>query len=253
MVLVLVREWARTGAQPPARHRASPSSPTRRPAGSSGPAALVDEQPNLFADCSEAIRRGRRLQHHRPRRPAASTSCDRQEGPGLDAADADGKPGARLFRAPRQRRHPVCQAVARLGEARLPTCSRADAPFLDAVSDAYGIEIIDGPSRLWPGSGSISPDDRRGLRNTANPTMLDAGYKTTSSPAPRRPRSTAASSYGQEAEFERQLAGLIGEGIQREWLVYDQAVETTFDGPWSTRWSPRSRPRTTAPARFPSP
>ena len=37
--------------------------------------------------------------------------------------------------------------------------------------------------------------------------------------------------YGQQEEFERQLAGLIGEGIQREWLVHDQAVETTFDGP----------------------
>jgi acetylornithine deacetylase/succinyl-diaminopimelate desuccinylase-like protein len=61
--------------------------------------------------------------------------------------------------------------------------------------------------------------------------MLDAGYKTNVIPGTASATVDGRFLYGQQEEFERQLAGLIGEGIQREWLVHDQAVETTFDGP----------------------
>ena len=69
------------------------------------------------------------------------------------------------------------------------------------------------------------------LRNTANPTMVTAGYKANVIPGTASATVDGRFLYGQQEEFERQLAGLIGEGIQREWLVHDQAVETTFDGP----------------------
>ena len=54
MMLAFVREWAR----PDGSRRAtscSPSSPTRRPVGAQGAHWLVDNQPELFADCTEAI------------------------------------------------------------------------------------------------------------------------------------------------------------------------------------------------------
>ena len=69
------------------------------------------------------------------------------------------------------------------------------------------------------------------LRNTANPTMLDAGYKANVVPGSASATVDGRFLYGHEEEFERQIADLVGEGIQREWLVHDQAVETTFDGP----------------------
>jgi acetylornithine deacetylase/succinyl-diaminopimelate desuccinylase-like protein len=69
------------------------------------------------------------------------------------------------------------------------------------------------------------------LRNTVNPTMLDAGYKANVIPGTASATVDGRFLYGQQEEFERQLAGLLGEGIQRDWLVHDQAVETTFDGP----------------------
>src|SRR3712207_9435028 len=69
------------------------------------------------------------------------------------------------------------------------------------------------------------------LRNTVNPTMLQAGYKANVIPGTASATVDGRFLYGQEEEFERQLAALVGEGIQREWLGHDQAVETTFDGP----------------------
>jgi acetylornithine deacetylase/succinyl-diaminopimelate desuccinylase-like protein len=103
--------------------------------------------------------------------------------------------------------------------------------FLDAVSEAYGIEIDpDDPDEALARLGSISRMIGAALRNTANPTMLDAGYKTNVIPGTASATVDGRFLHGQEEEFERQLAGLIGEGIQREWIVHDQAVETTFDG-----------------------
>jgi acetylornithine deacetylase/succinyl-diaminopimelate desuccinylase-like protein len=69
------------------------------------------------------------------------------------------------------------------------------------------------------------------LRNTANPTMLEAGYKANVIPGSAAATIDGRFLYGQEEAFDRQLAELIGKGVQREWIVRDQAVQTTFDGP----------------------
>ena len=66
--------------------------------------------------------------------------------------------------------------------------------FLDALSDALGVELdpddIEGTvARL----GSIARIIGATLRNTANPTMLEAGYKCNVIPGWRARRSTAGS------------------------------------------------------------
>nr|MBA3525203.1 M20/M25/M40 family metallo-hydrolase [Geodermatophilaceae bacterium] len=69
------------------------------------------------------------------------------------------------------------------------------------------------------------------LRNTANPTMLDAGYKANVIPSSATAVVDGRFLPGQEEEFERQVDALLGPGVEREWLVRDQALETSFDGP----------------------
>ncbi|MBA3249810.1 MAG: M20/M25/M40 family metallo-hydrolase, partial [Geodermatophilaceae bacterium] len=69
------------------------------------------------------------------------------------------------------------------------------------------------------------------LRNTANPTMLNAGYKANVVPSSATAVVDGRFLPGQEEEFERQLAAILGPGIEREWVVKDQALETSFDGP----------------------
>ena len=54
------------------------------------------------------------------------------------------------------------------------------------------------------------------LRNTANPTMLEAGYKVNVIPsAAHGASSTAASCPGYEDEFLRQVDALLGDGVRR--------------------------------------
>ena len=54
MVLALVRDWARTGVQPP-RDIVLAFVADEEAGGKLGARWLVDEHPDLFADCSEAI------------------------------------------------------------------------------------------------------------------------------------------------------------------------------------------------------
>jgi acetylornithine deacetylase/succinyl-diaminopimelate desuccinylase-like protein len=68
------------------------------------------------------------------------------------------------------------------------------------------------------------------IRNTANPTMLQAGYKVNVVP-------TEATAYvdgrflpGYEDEFFATIAELCGEGVERSAVSHQQPWETPYDG-----------------------
>ncbi|MFV0534355.1 MAG: M20/M25/M40 family metallo-hydrolase [Cumulibacter sp.] len=69
------------------------------------------------------------------------------------------------------------------------------------------------------------------LRNTANPTGLQAGYKANVIPSTATATLDCRIIPGQEAEFERQIDELLGPDVTREWIVRDKALETSFDVP----------------------
>ena len=79
--------------------------------------------------------------------------------------------------------------------------------------------------------GGMSRMLRAVLSNTANPTMLRAGYKENVIPGAAEATVDGRFLPGQEEQFERELDALLGDGVTREWIHRDQAVETDFDGP----------------------
>ena len=83
MVLALVRDWARTGVRPP-RDIVLAFVADEEAGGKLGARFLVDEHPDLFGGLHRGDQRGRRVQHHRPRRPAALPRCrpPRRASPG---------------------------------------------------------------------------------------------------------------------------------------------------------------------------
>jgi len=68
------------------------------------------------------------------------------------------------------------------------------------------------------------------LRNTANPTMLDAGYKHNVIPGRAHAMVDGRFLPGFEDEWERELDAVLGERITREYVHYDIALETEFEG-----------------------
>jgi acetylornithine deacetylase/succinyl-diaminopimelate desuccinylase-like protein len=227
-----VRDWARTGVQPP-RDIVLAYVADEEAGGKLGARWLVDEHPDLFEGCTEAISEvgGFSITVRDDLRLYLVQTAEK--GLAWMRLTAGGRPGHGSFVHDDNAVTRLCEAVARLGSVRLPTVLTPPMrQFIAAVEDAYGIEIDpDEPEEALARLGSISRMIGAALRNTANPTMLDAGYKANVIPGTASATVDGRFLYGQHEEFERQLAGLIGEGIQREWLVHDQAVETTFDGP----------------------
>jgi acetylornithine deacetylase/succinyl-diaminopimelate desuccinylase-like protein len=68
------------------------------------------------------------------------------------------------------------------------------------------------------------------IRNTTNPTMLQAGYKANVIPGSAEATIDARFVPGQRDAMLATIDELIGEGITRESIVSDIAVETSFDG-----------------------
>jgi acetylornithine deacetylase/succinyl-diaminopimelate desuccinylase-like protein len=232
MTLAVVRDWARTGVKPD-RDIVLAFVADEEAGGRKGAHFMVDEHADLFEGCTEAISEvgGFSITVRDDLRLYLVQTAEK--GLAWMRLTAQGRPGHGSFVHDDNAVTRLCEAVARIGSARLPTVLTPPMrQFLDAVSDAYGIDIDpEQPEEALARLGSISRMIGAALRNTANPTMLDAGYKTNVIPGTASATIDGRFLYGQEEAFQKQLDELIGEGVQREWLVHDQAVETTFDGP----------------------
>lgn len=128
----------------------------------------------------------------------------------------------------------LAAAVARVGAHTFPlVISDAVAELLAALGEETGQDFdpavpdIDG--RLAK-LGSISRIIGATLRDTANPTMFSAGYKTNVIPQKAEAVLDCRILPGRREEFLRELDELLGPGITREWITDLPAVETTFDG-----------------------
>ncbi|RBY97511.1 hypothetical protein DQ237_00710 [Blastococcus sp. TF02-8] len=232
MVLALVRDWARTGVQPE-RDIVLAFLADEEAGGGLGAHFMVDEHPDLFADCTEAISEvgGFSITVRDDLRLYLVQTAEK--GMGWMRLTVGGKPGHGSFVHDDNAVTRLAEAVARVGNHRFPlTLTPPMREFIAAVEDAYGIEIDPAePEVALARLGSLSRMIGAALRNTANPTMLQAGYKANVVPGTASATVDGRFLYGQEEEYERQLDALLGEGVRREWLVHNPAVETTFDGP----------------------
>ncbi|MEU4746488.1 M20/M25/M40 family metallo-hydrolase, partial [Actinosynnema sp. NPDC023658] len=125
----------------------------------------------------------------------------------------------------------LAAAVTKLGQHRFPVVlSPSVREFLAGVSEITGLEF---PEDDLEGSigklGALSRMIGATLRDTANPTMLSAGYKANVIPSFAEATVDCRILPGREEAFDRELAELLGPDVEREWLGLPP-VETTFDG-----------------------
>ncbi len=126
----------------------------------------------------------------------------------------------------------VAEAVARLGRHRFPAVVHpAVTDFLAAVAEETGL-TFDGPD-LDDAIAKLGPIARivgATVRDTANPTMLRAGYKANVIPAIAEAVVDCRVVPGRQAAFEREVDEIIGPDVDREWVTELPSYETTFDG-----------------------
>lgn len=128
----------------------------------------------------------------------------------------------------------LAQAVARLGTHQFPlVMTDAVREFLAAAAEETGLDFdpnspdLDGTLAKL---GTISNIIGATLRDTANPTMLAAGYKANVIPQTAEAVIDCRVLPGRRAEFEKTVDELIGPDVEREWITSLDSYETTFDG-----------------------
>ncbi|GAB3431407.1 M20/M25/M40 family metallo-hydrolase [Flindersiella endophytica] len=128
----------------------------------------------------------------------------------------------------------LAQAVARIGQHQWPLrLTQSSKEFLAAVSDAVGIDLSTDEAELsatLSKLGSVSRMIANTLRNSTNPTMLQAGYKHNVIPGEAVAAIDGRFVPGGDDELLATVDELIGDKITREMVNYDSAPETEFSG-----------------------
>jgi acetylornithine deacetylase/succinyl-diaminopimelate desuccinylase-like protein len=125
----------------------------------------------------------------------------------------------------------LAAAVTKLGQHRFPlVLSPSVKEFLAGVTEITGLEFPEDDIEGAVGKlGALSRMIGATLRDTANPTMLSAGYKANVIPSVAEATVDCRILPGREEAFDRELAQLLGPDVEREWVGLPP-VETTFDG-----------------------
>src|SRR3954453_10580990 len=126
----------------------------------------------------------------------------------------------------------LAAAVARLGSHEWPVrLTPTMEVLLGTVAELAGTEVTPENARaLVDEFGSATRMLSAVLSNTANPTMLEAGYKVNVIPTAATAHVDGRFLPGYEDEFFETIADLCGEGVERSFLSHQQPWETPYDG-----------------------
>jgi acetylornithine deacetylase/succinyl-diaminopimelate desuccinylase-like protein len=128
----------------------------------------------------------------------------------------------------------LAEAVARLGRHQFPlVLTDTVVEFLRAISEETGLSFDPESPDLEGAIEKLGPMARMLkaiLHDTANPTMLKAGYKANVIPATAEAVVDCRVLPGRQAAFEAEVDELIGPDVTREWIRDLSSYETSFDG-----------------------
>ena len=126
----------------------------------------------------------------------------------------------------------IAQAVVRIGAHEWPVrLTPAMEVLLASVADLAGTEATpENAEALVEEFGSAARMLGAVIRHTTNPTMLGAGYKANVIPTEATAHIDGRFLPGFEDEFFATLAGLVGDGIEVEYLSNQPPWETPYDG-----------------------
>ncbi len=231
MVLSVVRDRARTG-RPPRRPLRLVLTADEEAGGHKGAVWLAENHPEALEGCEEAIGEvgGYSITVRDDLRLYLVQTAEK--GIAWLNLFADGRAGHGSFRHDDNAVTELAAAVGRIGNHRWPhRVTASQQAFLEAVAEAFEVELdLADVDSLLDRLGSIARIVGATMSNTANPTMLTAGYKHNVIPG----RATAAVDGrfvpGHEQEFFDTITELIGPRVRYELEQHERSVETEFAG-----------------------
>ena len=231
MILAIVRKWARTGYKPP-RDIVLAFFADEEAGMTYGSRWMAAAHPEVFAGCSEAISEvggfsvtvadGKRLYFVE----AA------QKGIHWMKLTAHGRAGHGSMMNDENAITSLTEAVAKIGRYEWPQRYTKTVKILfSKIAQATGKKYDE--SDLRPLLSEIGPTARMigaTLQNTANPTMLEAGYKANVIPGSASAVIDGRFLPGYEDELNKTIKEIIGPDISVETISRDIALEIDFEG-----------------------
>lgn len=124
----------------------------------------------------------------------------------------------------------LARAVAAIGEHEFPVeMTDTTRGLIQGIAEILGIDDDD-PDAVAERTGTVARFLRSSLRHTANPTMLEAGYKHNVIPSVAEARIDVRPLPGREAEAIDALRALVGDEIEVELVHGDVGLEHPFSG-----------------------
>ncbi len=232
MVLATVRQMRRENRRP-SRDLVLAFLADEEAGGSFGAHWLVDNHPDLFDGCTEAIGEvgGYSYTIAPDRRLYLIQTAEK--GLAWLRLRATGRPGHGSMIHDDNAVTELAAAVAAIGGHRFP--ARVTEPvrdFLRHLAIETGVDIdLDDPEAAVSGLGSLAPLIGATIRTTANPTRLNAGYKENVIPSHASAVVDCRTLPGRHEELIEELREIIGPQIEIEVIERQPPVETSFSGP----------------------
>ncbi len=237
MMIVTARQFRRAGVVPP-RDLVFAFVADEESGGKYGSHWLVDNRPDLFEGVTEAVGEVGGFSLTVPRRDGGERRLylieTAEKGLHWMRLAARGRPGHGSMTHEHNAVIWIAEAVARLGRHNFPlVLTDAVVEFLTAVGEETGYTFDTDSPDLEGAIDKLGPIARivkATLRDTANPTMLKAGYKANVIPATAEAVVDCRVLPGRLAAFEAEVDALIGPEVSREWITNLPSYETSFDG-----------------------
>ncbi|OBJ00456.1 hypothetical protein A5625_27195 [Mycobacterium sp. 1465703.0] len=237
MMIVVARQLKRAGMVPP-RDLVFAFIADEEHGGTFGAQWLVDNRPELFTGVTEAVGEVGGFSLTVPRRDGGERRLylieTAEKGLSWMRLTARGPAGHGSMVHDQNAVTAIAEAVARLGRHQFPlVLTDTVAQFLAAVSEETGLTFDTESGDLRGAIEKLGPMARMlkaVLHDTANPTMLKAGYKANVVPASAEAVVDCRILPGRKAAFEAEIDELLGPDVTREWIKDLSSYETSFDG-----------------------
>ncbi|MEV1044283.1 M20/M25/M40 family metallo-hydrolase [Streptomyces sp. NPDC049916] len=236
MILAVVRGWAREGFRPP-RDIVIAYTADEEDSAADGSGFLADQHAELFEGCTEGIGESGAFTFHAGDGLALYPIAAGERGTGWLRLTASGRAGHGSKVNRENAVTAVAAAVARIGEhewpIRLtPTVRAAIAEIaalhgITADLDDPGLDVAQLLAKLGPAASLVENT----VRNSSNPTMLEAGYKVNVIPGHATAFVDGRTVPGGDEEFHATLDRLTGPLVDWEFHHRERALQAPIDSP----------------------
>lgn len=232
MMVAILRRWKIDGVRPD-RTIVFCFTADEEHGGVYGAHWLVKNHPEMFEGCTEAVGEVGGFSHTVDEGTRVYPIMTGEKGIAWMKITATGTPGHGSMVHQDNAVAKLADAVSRVAAHQFPIVwTDTLRQFVAGIGKAMGTDLASvEPEVIIDKLGALGRIIGATLRNTANPTGLQAGYKVNVIPSTATATLDCRIIPGQEEEFERQIDELLGPDITREWIVHDKALEISFDTP----------------------